>query len=191
MRLSRPRLTSQHRHRRGRRGHLQHRPPVTDNDEIIVTAQKREENLQDVPISVQAIGTRKPRPAQHLELRGIHQAASVGQLPDRRRRASPSSTCAASRPAATATTPVRCRRSVPISTSSRSRRSAERSTSTSTTSRASRASAARRARSTAPRAKRARSASSPTSRSSESPPAASMRRSIPSRTAAWAASSKA
>jgi iron complex outermembrane receptor protein len=33
--------------------------PVTDNDEIIVTAQKREENLQDVPISVQAIGTRK------------------------------------------------------------------------------------------------------------------------------------
>jgi len=30
-----------------------------DNDEIIITAQKREENLQDVPISVQAIGTRR------------------------------------------------------------------------------------------------------------------------------------
>lgn len=30
-----------------------------DNGEIIITAQKREENLQDVPISVQAIGTRR------------------------------------------------------------------------------------------------------------------------------------
>lgn len=29
------------------------------NDEIIVTAQKREENLQDVPISIQALGTKK------------------------------------------------------------------------------------------------------------------------------------
>jgi iron complex outermembrane recepter protein len=29
------------------------------NDEIIVTAQKREESLQDVPISIQALGTRK------------------------------------------------------------------------------------------------------------------------------------
>ncbi|MBN8842829.1 MAG: TonB-dependent receptor [Sphingomonadales bacterium] len=29
------------------------------NDEIIVTAQKREENLQNVPISIQALGTRK------------------------------------------------------------------------------------------------------------------------------------
>lgn len=30
-----------------------------DSNEIVVTAQKREENLQDVPISVQAIGTRR------------------------------------------------------------------------------------------------------------------------------------
>ncbi|MGY4398681.1 iron complex outermembrane receptor protein [Sphingomonas sp. UYAg733] len=30
-----------------------------DSDDIIVTAQKREENLQDVPISIQALGTRK------------------------------------------------------------------------------------------------------------------------------------
>ena len=35
------------------------RTPVGEGDEIIVTAQKREENLQDVPISVQAIGTRR------------------------------------------------------------------------------------------------------------------------------------
>ena len=33
--------------------------PIREGDEIIVTAQKREENLQDVPISVQAIGTRR------------------------------------------------------------------------------------------------------------------------------------
>lgn len=32
---------------------------VADSTEIIITAQKREENLQDVPISVQAIGTRR------------------------------------------------------------------------------------------------------------------------------------
>jgi outer membrane receptor protein involved in Fe transport len=30
-----------------------------NDDEIVVTAQKREENLQDVPISIQALGTRK------------------------------------------------------------------------------------------------------------------------------------
>ena len=35
--------------------------PAADDggDEIIVTAQKREESLQNVPISIQAIGTRK------------------------------------------------------------------------------------------------------------------------------------
>jgi iron complex outermembrane receptor protein len=32
---------------------------VADETEIVITAQKREENLQDVPISVQAIGTRR------------------------------------------------------------------------------------------------------------------------------------
>jgi len=30
-----------------------------ESDEIIITAQKREENLQNVPISVQALGTRR------------------------------------------------------------------------------------------------------------------------------------
>src|SRR4051794_9360891 len=30
-----------------------------DSDEIVVTAQKREENLQDVPISIQALGTQR------------------------------------------------------------------------------------------------------------------------------------
>ncbi len=34
-------------------------PAATSADEIIVTAQKREESLQDVPISIQALGTRK------------------------------------------------------------------------------------------------------------------------------------
>ncbi|MEI9927069.1 MAG: TonB-dependent receptor plug domain-containing protein [Sphingomonas sp.] len=34
-------------------------PAVNDDAEIVVTAQKREENLQDVPISIQALGTRK------------------------------------------------------------------------------------------------------------------------------------
>lgn len=33
--------------------------PENGNDEIIVTAQKREESLQNVPISIQAIGTKK------------------------------------------------------------------------------------------------------------------------------------
>ena len=33
--------------------------PAQDSNVIIVTAQKREENLQNVPISIQAIGTRR------------------------------------------------------------------------------------------------------------------------------------
>lgn len=37
----------------------QDNPPPRDEDEIIVTAQKREENLQDVPISITALGTAK------------------------------------------------------------------------------------------------------------------------------------
>ncbi|HEX2803174.1 MAG TPA: TonB-dependent receptor [Sphingomicrobium sp.] len=32
---------------------------VADHNEVLVTAQKREENLQDVPLSIQAIGTRR------------------------------------------------------------------------------------------------------------------------------------
>lgn len=35
------------------------RPAVSDDSDIIVTAQKREENLQTVPISIQALGTQK------------------------------------------------------------------------------------------------------------------------------------
>ena len=34
-------------------------PDDVDNNEIVVTAQKREENLQDVPVSIQAIGTKR------------------------------------------------------------------------------------------------------------------------------------
>ena len=34
-------------------------PKTGYDDEIVVTAQKREENLQDVPISIQALGTKK------------------------------------------------------------------------------------------------------------------------------------
>ncbi|OWQ98298.1 TonB-dependent receptor [Sphingopyxis witflariensis] len=37
----------------------QETPSRGDDDEIVVTAQKREENLQNVPISIQALGTRK------------------------------------------------------------------------------------------------------------------------------------
>ena len=37
----------------------QDNPPAKDEDEIVVTAQKREQNLQDVPISIQAIGEQK------------------------------------------------------------------------------------------------------------------------------------
>ncbi|PSJ41023.1 TonB-dependent receptor [Sphingomonas deserti] len=35
------------------------RPDIRDEDEIIVTAQKREENLQDVPIAITALGTER------------------------------------------------------------------------------------------------------------------------------------
>src|SRR5512140_3488762 len=33
--------------------------PGSERDDIVVTAQKREESMQDVPISIQAIGTKK------------------------------------------------------------------------------------------------------------------------------------
>ena len=45
--------------RAARAGHPQTQEGSDDPTEIVVTAQKREENLQDVPISVQAIGTRR------------------------------------------------------------------------------------------------------------------------------------
>src|SRR5512141_1562252 len=33
--------------------------PVDESNDIVVTAQKREESMQNVPISIQAIGTKK------------------------------------------------------------------------------------------------------------------------------------
>ena len=151
------------RHRRNTAGAGRRTDETDDPTEIVVTAQKREENLQDVPISVQAIGTRR---LDQLNISNFEDYTK--QLPSVCFQTSqPGVTIVYMRGVATrratATTPVRCRRSAPISTSSRSRRSAARSTSTSTTSRASRASPGRRARSTAPRARPARSASSPTS----------------------------
>ena len=112
---------------------------------------KREENLQDVPISVQAIGTRRldqlnisnfedytkqlPSVSFQTFAAGLHDGLHARRRDGRRRQ-----------PFGLAS-----RRSASIWTSSRSRRSAARSTSTSTTSPASRASPARRARCTAHR----------------------------------------
>ena len=75
------------------------------------------------------------RPAEHLELRGLHQAAAVGAA-SRRAAAGRHDRLHARRRLGRRRQPLRarCRRSAPISTSSRSRRSAARSTSTSTTS---------------------------------------------------------
>ena len=70
---------------------------VQDQTEIIITAPKREENMQNVPISVQAIGTRRLDQLNISEFRGLHEAAAVGQLPHVAARARPPSTCAASR----------------------------------------------------------------------------------------------
>ncbi len=135
--------------------------------EVIVTAQKREQSLQDVPISIKALGS------QTLDELNIQNFKDYVQfLPTRddgghatvRVPASTRSTCAASRPAATARRRPRSRASACTSTSSRSPPSRATSTCTCTTSRASRRSPARRARCTARARRRARSASSPTSR---------------------------
>ena len=131
---------------------------------VTVTAQKRTENLQKVPISIQVLGDAEARRAERHRLRGLRQVPAERLLPDASARASRRSTCAASPAAATATTPARCPASACTSTSSRSRRSRARSTCTSTTSPASRRWPARRARCTAPAPRPARSASSPTSR---------------------------
>ena len=44
-------------------------------EEIVVTARKRSENLQDVPISVQAFGDRSDRQAGHQDTRGLCHAS--------------------------------------------------------------------------------------------------------------------
>ena len=140
---------------------------TSDLGEVIVTAQKRSESLQDVPISIDALGEEKIEGTQRPELQGLRAVPADRDDVSRRPARAPASTrctCAASRPAATARRRPRSRASACTSTSSRSRRSRATSTSTSTTSRASRRSRARRARCTARARRRARSASSRTSR---------------------------
>ena len=44
---------------------------TTTLGEVIVTAQKREQSLQDVPISIKALGERDAGRAQHPELQGL------------------------------------------------------------------------------------------------------------------------
>ena len=95
---------------------------VPDPTEIIVTAQKREQSLQNVPISMQAIGTRR---LDQLNISNFEdytkQLPSVSFLTTQPGR--PRSTCAVFPPPAAPTlkaiTPARCRRSAPIWTSSR------------------------------------------------------------------------
>ncbi len=137
-------------------------------EEIVVTAQKRTESLQDVPLSIQALGTEKLDELARVQISPTTRSSCPAcRSRTAGRTAAPAfraSTCAASPAAATATTRARSRASAPTSTNSRSRRSRARSTSTSTTSSASRCWPVRRARSTAPARRPARSASSPTSR---------------------------
>ena len=131
--------------------------------EVVVTAEKRAENLQDVPVSITALATEK---LEQLNVQNfddyVKYLPSVA-YPDRRPGLRARSTCAASPAATTPTTPARCRASACTSTSSRSRPSRDRSTSTSMTSSASRRSPDRRAHCTARARSPARSASSPTS----------------------------
>ncbi len=160
------------------------------DDEIVVTAQKREENLQDVPISIQALGTRK------LDQLNVANFQDFSKL-------LPSVSFQSSQPGVT-TVYMRGVASGGDGNHSGSlpsvgvyldeqpvRRSAARSTSMSMTSRASNRSPGRRARCTGPRRRRARSASSPTSPTPAGSRAGSTASSTASRRAAWAAGSKA
>ena len=85
------------------------RPAAEDeDDDIIVTAQKRSENLQDVPISIQALGTEQ---LEELNVANFHDYTRL--LPSisfqtLAARARPTSISAASPAAATATIRARC-----------------------------------------------------------------------------------
>ena len=138
---------------------------VRDSTEIIITAQKREENLQDVPISVQAIGTRR---LDQLNISNFEDYTK--QLPSVSfQTAAPGFTTVYMRGVASGGDGNHTGSLPSVGfylDEQRSRPSVERSTFTSTTSPESRASPVPRALSTARRARPARSASSPTSPSS-------------------------
>ena len=52
--------------------------------EVVVTAQKRVENLQDVPLSIQAIGTEKLEQMNVTKLRRLREVAAERLVPERR-----------------------------------------------------------------------------------------------------------
>ena len=132
-------------------------------EEVVVTAQKREENLQDVPISSRRSapqGSKQLHVSTSTTTRSscpacLYTSFGAGLLAHL--------SCAASQRRERQPLRLRCPASASISTNSRSPPSRARSTSTSTTSRASRRSPGRRARSTARARRPAPSASSPTS----------------------------
>ena len=121
--------------------------------QIIVTAQKREENLQNVPLSIQAIGSEKTRRAASDRLRRLRRVPAEPLLPERRteRRLGICQAVHARCGERRRRQPLRPlrRASACTSMSSRSRRSRARSISTSTTSHAWKRWPDRRARSTA------------------------------------------
>ena len=83
------------------------RQPTTGSgtlQEIIVTARKREENLQDVPLSIDVLHEEGHAEPRHHGLRGLRGEGAVHFLHQRRARARSSSSCAASPTAATRTT---------------------------------------------------------------------------------------